>query len=259
MKKAILVAITALIGVFFPISAKAQLWGGGFDGNGDPIPAGDLNYSFLAFKSSAGTGATQDIIFQLGNLNTLLADGASFTINQSAANSILSSTYGTDWATAGNVSWAVLGSDNSTLKFTRSAASLPSSLKGDKFNTINANIVNFEAFAGNSELSYVTTSLGSITAAVGNDTLSGSFSIADGSNLGGSFASTLGSLNSALSLYTYTYPGNNNSFATASLLGSMNLNSGTFTFTGAIPEPSTYALMGLGALLLVIAYRRKSA
>jgi len=27
----------------------------------------------------------------------------------------------------------------------------------------------------------------------------------------------------------------------------------------AIPEPSTYALMGLGALALVVAYRRKRA
>ena len=49
---------------------------------------------------------------------------------------------------------------------------------------------------------------------------------------------------------------------------SYTLNSGTsgantqisviYTYT-AIPEPSTYALMGLGALALVVAYGRKRA
>ena len=257
MKKTILAAIGALIGVFSPVSAKAQLWGGGFDGDGYLITPGSLSYSFLAFKSASGTGASTDIIFQLGDLNTLLDNGASFTINQSAVDSLLSSTYGSDWATAGNVSWAVLGFDDNSAQFTRSAANLPATIRGDNFNTLSANIANFDGWALGADLFNVTTSLGSITAAVSSDTLSGSFSAADTDGFGGVFPATVSSLSSPLSFYKYSYA-DQFTQSPAVLFGSLNQSAGTFTFT-AIPEPSTYALVGLGALLLFIAYRRKSA
>jgi len=49
-----------------------------------------------------------------------------------------------------------------------------------------------------------------------------------------------------------------NGFSGGSTLGSSNPFNVTVTGT-SVPEPSTYALMGLGALALVVAYRRKRA
>ena len=50
-----------------------------------------------------------------------------------------------------------------------------------------------------------------------------------------------------------------NGSGSGSVKGTFNLDSsGNLSYT-AVPEPSTYALMGLGALLLIIAYRRKTA
>jgi len=46
---------------------------------------------------------------------------------------------------------------------------------------------------------------------------------------------------------------------TGTQVGTFNLSSGGVLTYNAVPEPSTYALMGLGMLLLVIAYRRKNA
>ena len=45
----------------------------------------------------------------------------------------------------------------------------------------------------------------------------------------------------------------------ASTAGAGALTSMTVTYTYGVPEPSTYALMGLGGLALVIAYRRRVA
>lgn len=44
---------------------------------------------------------------------------------------------------------------------------------------------------------------------------------------------------------------------TGAQVGSFNLTAGGTLSFAAVPEPSTYALMGLSALVLVIAYRRK--
>lgn len=62
--------------------------------------------------------------------------------------------------------------------------------------------------------------------------------------------------NSTLSRYLYNYDVDGK----ATLLGSFSLNAvnGSFSYM-AIPEPSTYALMGLGALLFIIVSRRKTA
>jgi hypothetical protein len=49
-------------------------------------------------------------------------------------------------------------------------------------------------------------------------------------------------------------------YAGSTLYDAKNTSGGlTFTRTDAVPEPSTYALFGLGALALVVAYRRKVA
>ena len=254
-------ATLAFAGIVGFSTAQAQVWGkyDGVDGDGNDVfltPASQ-SYSFLAFRSSGGTGASTDLIFQLGNLNTLLAGGGSFTIDQSGASSILSTTYGSDWATAGNVSWAVVGSDDN-LKFTLSSVSAPSALNGAKFNTINGNISNFDGWAAGADLSGVTTSFGLITVASGSDTVLGSFTGIDDGRFGGSFAASLSSLGSSLGLYTFSYPGSTAANATAARLGTLALTSGTFTFTGtAVPEPSSYALIGLAALGFVIAIRNK--
>lgn len=212
--------------------------------------------ALLVFKSSGGTGATQDLVIKLGSL----ADGfSSFTIDQSGNNSLLSSVYGSDWYTSGNVAFGLLASNDDTLKFTLARSVAPTAgIKGQYLNTINANVGQIDAAAQNGgTFTDITNSLGNtFETAYFSETLSGSVTIED--SIGwGYYGAAVVTTSTPKSIYTYTYT-SLNGIDTPSELGSVSINNGVISVT-SVPEPSTYALMGLAALLLVIAYRRKSA
>jgi hypothetical protein len=86
-------------------------------------------------------------------------------------------------------------------------------------------------------------------------------------SLGGT--NSVAEANNAVAQYDYLNPnGNNQVFPASSAIGT-EANVGTFQFVGgndfyydytaSVPEPSTYALFGLGALALLLVHRRRSA
>jgi hypothetical protein len=59
-----------------------------------------------------------------------------------------------------------------------------------------------------------------------------------------------GSITSNLDIYSATP-------SAATKLMTLNFNTGVVSAVAAVPEPTTYALIGLGAVALLFAYRRK--
>jgi hypothetical protein len=222
--------------------------------------AQSFNYNsgdaLLVFKSSGGTSADQDIVINLGSLSSGFS---SFTIDQSGNSSLLSSVYGSDWYTSGNVAFGLLASDDDTLKFTLASAIRPSvGIKGQYLNTINANVgqINAAALNGGSYRDVTDSLSRTLETAYFADTISGSVTIGDNGGWG-YFGSPVVTGANPKYINTYTYTSFNGTDA-PSELGTVSINEGVIS-VNAVPEPSTYALMGLGALLLVIVYRRKSA
>jgi hypothetical protein len=220
--------------------------------------AQSFNYTsgdaLLVFKSS---DHPNDVVINLGSLTSGFS---SFTIDQSANSSLLSSVYGSDWYTSGNVAFGLLASDDDTLKFTYASALRPSvGIKGQYLNTINANVgqISSAAFNGGTYTDLTDSLSRTLESAYFSDTLSGSVTIGDSVGWG-YFGSPIvtGATPKYINSYTYTtFTGTDAPFE----LGTVSISTNGVISVDSVPEPSTYALMGFGALLLVIAYRRKSA
>jgi len=218
---------------------------------------GDL---LLDFNSSYGTGVGTEVVFDLGAMTqTGLSSFAS--LDESGAGSLLSTTFGSNWYSSGNVNWmaasASLDSANSRTAYISSGASLAVPPKTTS-QAVNALYGDLTATYANGSASGVTTGTEggfnyyTIPSASGQ---AGTFAAFENSVWSSSVNSSMGvsvTGSDSITLNGYDRLGN-----TYSSVVSINNASGAIT-AGAVPEPSTYALMGFGALVLVIAYRRKS-
>lgn len=262
--KKITTAVTALaLAAVLASSARAQVL----------FNAGDL---LLGFEQS---GTTSNYVVDLGSLSNFIGVTGSITFNLSTTD--LGNVFGSTWASNSQsnlVQWGVIGGTSRTATQTYGSVTLPKNtlfytvgetvagtqslapLRGANAaqNSINGNIVSLDnAFDG------AAAAPGSSTATIfASGTWSsfspGSTAFGIGSSIeqpgSGSFT---GPTNSVLDLYELQTSSVANQPGT--LLGSFSLsNSGVLTFTGAVPEPSTYALMGIGLALLVWQVRRKN-
>ena len=262
MKKTLLAAL-ALAGFAAMTNAGAQ----------STYTPGD---SFLFFSAQSGTGATKNVQIDLGNLSS--SSFTSFNLSSSSLSSILGTTYGNNWYTLNTLSWGLVGSANAnvtdpsnfdlfgtTLGNTGANAAGPALDFGAIFNigsTLDAMYI--AGTSATATQSTLTDNNGvSHYYSIYDSTISGSASSLDA--IGFNYFS--GPLSGPVTTYSsnaiqydaVANDGNDNPVATTTVqTGTFSVDNSGNINVNAVPEPSTYALFGFGALLMVIAYRRKS-
>jgi len=236
----------------------------------DTYSIGQENSLYLGFYA-AGEVSTKSVIVNLGRSADVF-NGIS--LDQSALGSVLSATYGAGWYNNSQVFYSIFGYNgnygdygNAFAGRDRTQPALKTdvlgstSLSEDQYwaysDNIGAVLANHQA--GAAELSYVTGSTGH----------SHQFSVMDNSSV--SFS---GMADDSWNIFTSPVYAQ----ATGQLSIQEFINNGSGTFNTAesgtsttvyvqntdgvisvVPEPSTYALMGIAALIFVVAYRRKTA
>jgi hypothetical protein len=244
MKKTLLTAAIALTGLAAFSSANAQTpvsW----------VP-GDV---FLAFSS---TSQSKDLLVDLGQGATLasnLQGGAFSSIN---LNADLISTFGSDWATnsTSNVQYGLIGLPSSKAIVYASVASGNAALvkkaafalstTSSDYNTLGS-AYNIDIGSGRGltvgveQLVGTSPDTGLTSTWIGNTTTAPYFGVYNVSLVNGV----------AGNLDVYGTTG-----TTSTLEGTLTV--GTNGVISAVPEPSTYVLFGLGALVLGITLRRRS-
>jgi len=251
MKKSILTATIALMGIASAIQSQAAaIPGAPTVGNGD---------SFLYFRAIDGTGSDKNIQIDLGNLGTSYGNFNSFNLDFSSVGSIVSQTFGSNWASNNKIYWGIIGTDDSNLNLVRSTTPgiTQSGLSGDLLAAVNNSADNMivAGFQGNATQGtifdnngnshyysiYSTGNSGSATSmeAIGFTVFPGSISDPSASKSITLFGCQ------QVDPYAANEPVD---------LGTATVASGSVQ---VVPEPSTYALFTLGALMLVVVARRR--
>ena len=261
MKKSLLASLLVLTGISAITSATAATY-----------TTGD---ALVFFRATGGTGSDKNVVIDVGNL---FSPFTGYTINQSASNSILSTTYGANWWTRNNLYWGTIGSyDGSTSLDTviglnagnSSAVSSTTVLDASSLSSISGWVNNVATAAGQGGATQtgVVTSLSATNyASIFANSYSGSVTQADTApNFWGNFSSSLGSVASAFQsnsvwAYTLDYNSANLDPLPNAFEANTSIADGIISVApAAVPEPSTYALMGLGAAVLFLAVRRRKA
>lgn len=258
--KTALLASVALAFVSAPMQAQVT-----FD-NGDLM---------LGFRATGGTGSSTTYVVNLGSAVSFRDATSSFTLSLGNIGADLTAIFGSDWATRGEVHAGIVGlfSNSSGTTVTNGdilktvylskpgTSSVGPTTANNTYststtmNTIGNNIMTMNSIF-NAGTATANSSFASSLAVVGgggndwSDFTSTTTDFGGALNTDGAFTS--GSLN--LDLYRYI----NNNVATAGIVdptassrqsqyqGTFNIaNDGTISF-GVVPEPSTYALIGLG-------------
>jgi len=232
---------------------------------------GDLLLDFRV-TDGTGTGATKDLEIDLGAPSQF-----SFTTTHTVSNLLvadLTSTYGANWATRGDLAWSVVSAN--------AAGDMYLTFSPSVENSINSSNPAGGATNGGAITGIYSESNG--VAATGN----GAFVVTTSSGDGSSYTDTLTNVNhdhgpttystdygfapfstealtsssgSVLDIYEQTPSARGGVLATSTNLGDFSISgAGVLSFTPdsaeVVPEPSTYALLGLGALALVLMRRR---
>ncbi len=213
--------------------------------------------TLMMFRATAGTGADKNLYINLGNLSS--SSFTSFNLDFSSGGA-LATAFGSDW-NRNTVLWGVIGGDNAVPNLTYgSSLAAQTDLTADNLWTITT-AVDQAFYAGIGALATV----GTIT---DNNGTSHGFSIfssaASGSpssqdERGFSFFDIGTIINPDSSKHLYSYRVNDNYDVLPPVTTGTVAISGTTISLQAAPEPSTYALLGVGALLLIVSYRRAKA
>jgi hypothetical protein len=270
IKNLIMTTVLALAGAaLIETSASAQVI----------TSTGDLVLGFQ-ITDNAGTGATTDLEVDLGaysNFTTLEGSGSVLNLNVGGvvdsglgglSATDLSSTYGAGWNSRTDLTWSVFGTRGNPSKesFLSSPSgatlndetSTPLGNLSGKMGTVVTNL-NGQAQTANS----ATASTALQTSTVGSYTfqITGNNAFTSDWNNGGSVGGTQQGVSSAGATSLELFDLTNHSSSTPGIeVGTFTLGSNgslTFTATSAVPEPSTYALMGVGAFMLMLVMRRR--
>jgi len=247
MKKTLLTAI-AIAGFAVTTSAQAQT-------NPISYSAGNI---FLGFRASGGTGAANSFVFNLGNFANLTIVGNGGSPQQVVdLGSELTTVFGSDWYTRSQVKWGIFGMESSKLPVysstsdDRANAPVTKSLGqvAGAWSAYTGLGANYNQAIANG------TSTGSSTGVLGDGVVTGTGNntwfknINDAADFGIYNATLEAGVATDLDFYSTTA-------TSATKLTQYNINSSGVV--SVVPEPSTYFLFGLGALLMIVLYRRKA-
>jgi PEP-CTERM motif len=243
MKKTLL-ALLALAGFASANNASAQ----------SAYVDGD---TLLVFRAGGGTGASKNVQIDLGNLGT--AGFSTINLDLSSPSSILGLTYGSGWASRNDLYYGLVGANSTDLSttfgvkhgFSAPALTFPD-LASIQPGVANAVLAGAMGNAGQG-------TVGGLAYTIYDINNSGSFSAADDGGFGTTFSGSITTwITGQFDIYQYGTDLNNLVVNTPVQTGTASIASGVVTVQ-SVPEPSTYALLGFGALLLVVAYRRANA
>ena len=248
MKKTIFAALIAVTGSMALNNAVAAPL---YDTTNAPISytAGNIFIGFRANKDA--TGADKSYLLNLGNYGNfpILSGGAS-AVELFNVGSQLSDVYGANWHASNTVTWGIFGIDSSKLP-------IYSSTSDDRVNTpITRSVAQaagaWTAYTGmganyNQAIANGSILGNGVVTGIGNNTW---WKNIDAAADFGVYNSTIeAGVNTDLEFYSTTA-------SAATRLTQFNISgSGVIS---VVPEPSTYALLGLGALVVIVAYRRKA-
>lgn len=212
--------------------------------------SGDL---LLGFEAAGGTGANQNLVIDLGSAATF----GSININ---AGVDLANVYGTNWysrtdlswgifsANAGKTLWASVDTTGDASFLVSGSSSAQATPRQDFLGLVtqfNTDIVNGQGLTVG--VNEAISESGSWTAYSPSETPFDAFS-----------SSIEAPTTDSLDLYSLPPAGGGVSLGAPGVyVGTLTLGLNGTGNISAVPEPSTYVLFGLGALLLVIAYRRR--
>ncbi len=255
MKKTILAALIAVTGSMALNNAVAAPL---YDTNNAPISytAGNI---FIGFRANVGaTGADKSYVLNLGNYgNFPILSGGQSAAELFDVGSQLVTVYGSNWYASNTVTWGIFGIDSSKLP-------IYSSTSDDR---ANAPITRNVAQSAGAWTAY--TGMGAnYNQAIANGTYAGNIGVLGNGVVTGTGPNTWWkNINDAadFGVYNSTIEAGVNTdleFYSTTATAATRLTQFNISGSGVIsvvPEPSTYALLGFAALLLIVAYRRKNA
>ena len=253
LKNPLRVAIAVTAFALGGITAQAQLV--------NDWVANDL---LIGFRASGGTGSSDSYLVNIGTAANYNTNKTSFTLSLGGIGTDLAAKYGSDWYTRSDLFWGIFGTTTSAAptlysSVARSDSNAQSTPPPSVTDPNNRSGTASQITSVTSAFNGLSATANSTNAAFQPNTASPSSYNYQVTQSGTDFGSISqwnniqGNLNQILDLY-----GQNNSGTFWRGGFSLN-NSGTIAFNPTIiPEPSTYALLGIGAVLLGAAYRRKT-
>ncbi len=237
------------------------------------ITTGDI---LLGFRATGGTGASSNLIVNLGQADTIFRDATSSIASVADIGSLLTSTFGSDWNTRSDLFWGAVANANSasgdpaidgdpgaTNYFTKSQTTLNPGVKTSTAANINSSTsrvsISNNIQSLNDKFSASTGTDSVVIASTGGTTWSSSIT-ASNFGVGSSIeASNVNGID-ATGLDLYRILDSNTDANPSQTVGVPNWE-GTFTISSAgvvgfsvnaVPEPSraVLAALGLGGLLL---------
>ena len=227
--------------------------------------SGDL---VLGFQATSGTGVSQNLVVDLGNVNVNTITTVLGSLNLNLGTD-LSNIYGDNWSTRSDLYWGFISANYPTANGDSANTLYASTQQGNSpwirataasQGTTRANVFNLYSQMGTDIVNAQTgTAAGSILMGTAESSSWSAYNTV----LGSSFGAFNGSVESSIAnnLDIYRLAPSSIAGVAGTLSGTMQLSSsGIVSAVSAVPEPSTNALIIFGSVVLIgFAIRRRMA